>query len=317
MKKVLKIIGIILLIIVIAVIVLFLYIIRKPAAADEYWNTISSTSEIENKYNKPGPYTVLTKKYDAPQDDSDKADNFYEVWYPKEKGVYPLVVMVNGTGVPCNKYEAVFEHFAGYGYVIIGNNYGTNWNGKHASETLQFALDTVEISAMIDKDKIAVGGHSQGGMGTFNAITEYENGSLYKAAFALSPTNDDLAIGLKWGFHLGTNQEYAFRPEQIDIPVMIAAGTGSFDSNTVSPLQKMQEEYDSLKNDKIVFRRSDHIDHGAILYEVNGYVIAWLDYYLKNKAENAAVFYGENPEISYNERYQDVQSHCGTFHEWN
>ncbi len=308
MKKVLKIFGILLLIIVVTVFILLLYISRKPAVADEYWNDINSTSEVENKYNFLGRYTVITTKYDAPQDDSDKSDNFFQVWYPEEEGTYPLVVMVNGTGVPCSKYEAVFEHIASYGYVVIGNNYGTNWDGKHPSETLQFALDTKEISSMIDTDKIAIGGHSQGGMGTFNAITEYDNGALYKAAFSLSPTNDELAIGLNWGFNLGTDDAYAFRLTQIEIPMMIIAGTGSFDSETVSPLQKMQEEYDILTNDKVMFRRSDDVDHGAILYEANSYVIAWLDYYLKDDVENKTVFYGNEPEISTNERYQDFQS---------
>ena len=88
--------------------------------------------------------------------------------------------MVNGTGVPCNKYEAVFKHFASWGYIVVGNDYGTNWDGKHTSETLDFALNTKEIADMIDTDKIAVGGHSQGGMGAFNAINQYENGNRYK-----------------------------------------------------------------------------------------------------------------------------------------
>ncbi len=308
MKKVLKVILIILLIIILAVAALIIYSMKKPSAPTAYWEDIDTASEIERKYNALGSFTVESKRYDAPEDDRDKADNFYEVWYPTEAGTYPLVVLVNGTGVPCNKYEAVFEHIASYGYVVIGNNYGTNWDGLHASETLQFALDTDEISSMIDEDRIAIGGHSQGGMGTFNAITKYENGSLYKAAFSLSPTNDELAIALSWGFNLGTDEEYAFQLDQITIPMMIVAGTGTFDSETVSPLSKMQEEFDQLGGDKVMFRRADEVDHGQILYDVNGYVIAWLDYYLKDATENESVFYGDAPEVAGNVRYQDFES---------
>lgn len=308
MKKVLKIIGIILVIVILLIVGGFIYLSGKPAVPDNYWNKIKSGGKIEARYNSLGLYTVQTKKYDAPQDERDKDDNFYQVWYPSEEGTYPLVVMVNGTGVPCNKYEAVFQHIASYGYVVIGNNYGTNWDGKHASETMQFAMDTEEISSMIDTEKIAIGGHSQGGMGTFNALTEYENGFLYKAAFVLSPTNDELAIKLQWGFNLGNENEYAFRLNKIDIPVMIVAGTGKLDSETISPLEKMLSEYDNLTNDKVMFRRGDETDHGAILYEANGYVIAWLDYYLKGVTENESAFYGENAEISRNSRYQDFHS---------
>lgn len=198
-------------------------------------------------------------------------------------------------------------NIASWGYVVIGNDYGTNWDGKNASRTLDFALHTPEVNKWIDPDKISIGGHSQGGMGTFNAITEYDNGSLYKAAFSLSPTNNDLALGLQWGLGLGTAISYAYRLDKINIPIMIVAVTGPFDNDTVSPLIKMKETYNSLSGEKVMFRRADKIDHGNMLYESNGYVIAWLDYYLKGVNENGSAFYGESPEVSVNSRYQEFQ----------
>jgi len=307
-KKVLKIILIV--VVVLAALIgggLF-YMSRQPAAPDNYWTKIKTTAAIEAKYNAPGKHTVTSATYEAPDDIQDEDENFYQVWYPEDKGTYPLVVMVNGTGVPCTKYESVFEHIASWGYVVIGNNYGWNWDGFHASETLTFALETQEIASVIDTDKIAIGGHSQGGMGTFNAITMYDNGSLYKAAFSLSPTNEDLAISLDWKFALSAEEAYAYTIEDITIPMFLAAGTGHFDSETVSPLSSMQEEYKALSGDKVMCRRSDDTDHGAMLYETNGYVIAWLDYYLKDVSENVSAFYGDEAELKTNTRYQDVQS---------
>ena len=308
MKKTAIVICIVLFVLILLMIAGRIYLAKKPAVPDDYWENIKSNGKIEARYNSLGSYAVQTEKYDAPQDDRDREDNFYQIWYPSEEGKYPLVVIVNGTGVPCSKYEAVFRHIASYGYVVIGNNYGTNWDGLHASETLQFALDTDEIRSRIDAERIAIGGHSQGGMGTFNAITEYDNGSLYQAAFSLSPTNDDLAIQLRWGFHLDTEEEYAFRLNEINIPMMMVAGTGKLDRETISPLEEMKSEYDSLAGDKVMFRRSGDADHGVILYEANGYVIAWLDYYLKGVSANESAFYGENAEISGNARYQDFHS---------
>lgn len=216
--------------------------------------------------------------------------------------------MVNGTGVPCNKYEEVFKHFASWGYVVIGNDYGTNWDGKHPSETLDFALNTEEIANIIDIDKIAIGGHSQGGMGTFNAINEYENGNKYKALFSISPTSNELGIALQWGFNLDSDNAYAYKLDEIKIPTMLIAGTGKFDSEIVSPLSEMEKAYNELNVDKVMFRRSDNIDHSNMLYESNGYIIAWLDYYLKDIKENENVFFGENAEIKNNNRYQDFKS---------
>lgn len=308
MKKVLKIIVIGGIVIIVCLVGGFLYLVSKPSAPKNYWEQMSTEAQIESKYNSLGSYEIETKKYDAPKDETDKKDNFYQVWYPKEKGTYPLVVMVNGTGVPCNKYESVFEHFASWGYVVIGNNYGTNWDGKHPSETLDFALNNEEISSMIDTSKIAIGGHSQGGEGTFNAVNEYDNGKLYKVIFSISPTNQELGLALKWGFDLDTDGAYAYKLDEIEVPTMILAGTGSFDNDTVSPLEKMKNAYDELNVDKVMFRRSDNVDHGQMLYESNGYIIAWLDYYLKGKLENEKAFFGDSPEIENNSRYQDFKS---------
>ena len=308
MMKIFKVLLVIFFIIVLIFIVFFFILTRKQNAPRNYWEKISTDCAIEKRYHHLGDYEVEKKTYDAPKDEKDLNANHFVVWYPKKAGTYPLVVMVNGSGTPCNKYEAVFKHFASWGYVVIGNDYGTNWNGKHASETLDFAIHTKTIAEMIDPRKIAIGGHSQGGMGTFNAITEHENGRLYKVAFSLSPTNDDLAINLSWGFQLGNEKSYAFRLENIDIPMMIIAGTGPFDNDTVSPLQKMKEEYEAIHADKVMFRRGNNVDHGNILYDANGYVIAWLDLYLKNKQSNKNAFFTEQAEVKYNTRYQDFYS---------
>ena len=308
--RILKTIGIIFLAVLILVIIAVILLSLKPAVPGKYWDHIASNTsgEIEKKYNAMGEYDVTKDVYTAPDDERDKGDNHYVVWHPVNEGKYPLVIMVNGTGVPCDKYEDVFRHFASWGYVVIGNNYGTNWDGLHPSETLDFALHTAEVSAIFDPNRIAIGGHSQGGMGTFNAVTEYDNGRYYKVLFSLSPTNNDLALALQWGFHLNSDAPYAFRLENIDIPTLLAAGTGSFDNDTVSPLSEMEREFSNLHADKVMFRRSENIDHGDMLYQVNGYIIAWLDYYLKGTVENETAFFGKSPEIQENVRYQDFNS---------
>ena len=93
---------------------------------------------------------------------------------------------------------------------------------------------------------------------------------------------------------------------------MIIAGTGQFDSDTVTPLAELQEQYASLRGDKAAFRRADDVDHGNILYEANGYVIAWLDLYLKDQKDNENAFFGDHAEIRNNTRYQDFYSQKGT-----
>ena len=308
MKKVLKIMGIIIVVTILLIIILLICLSFKKSVPSKYWEKIETDGVIEEKYSKLGEYEVDSKRYDAPEStDEPGKKNFFEVWYPRDEGTYPLIVMINGTGVPCNKYDDVFKHIASFGYVVIGNNYATNWDGKHPSETLDFALNTEEIDNMIDREKIAVGGHSQGGMGTFNAITQYENGVMYDVAFSISPPNKELGIALNWGFGLNTENAYAYHLDKIKIPMMIMAGIGPFDSDTIIPFDKMQEYYSELNADKVMFRKSN-VDHGDMLYQANAYVIAWLDYYLKDISENRKAFFGDSPEINTNAHYQDFYS---------
>lgn len=75
---------------------------------------------------------------------------------------------------------------------------------------MDFALENKEVSEMIDVNRIGIGGHSQGGEGTFNAVLEQNNGNLYKVMFSLSPTNNNLAVALKWGYNLDTDNAYGY-----------------------------------------------------------------------------------------------------------
>jgi hypothetical protein len=50
-----------------------------------------------------------------------------KVYYPNEMILYPgkkypLVIMVNGTGVEYPKYEATFKHLSSWGIIVAGND---------------------------------------------------------------------------------------------------------------------------------------------------------------------------------------------------
>lgn len=38
--------------------------------------------------------------------------------------------MVNGTELPCNQYEPIFEHLASRGFIVIGNDNEAAGDGK-------------------------------------------------------------------------------------------------------------------------------------------------------------------------------------------
>ena len=301
------------------IVILLIYISKQNAVPKDYWNEQIIGGEIEEKYSKLGTYTVLSKEYDAPEKEitekGSETQRHFKVWYPEQEGTYPLVVMVNGTGVPYQKYEQLFEHLASWGFVVIGNDYTVSWDGKSASMALDFALETSEIAVMVDKDRIAVGGHSQGGGGTLNAITEYENSSLYSCAFALSPLSNTLGVSIGWCHNSGTDQAYTYDMSKVSVPILMFAGTGQWDAgneenpNGICPLSELTINYNNLPTDipAVIARRSG-TEHGDMLWRSDPYVTAWLMYWLYDDTYAGKAFWGENAEMAGNEYWQDFLS---------
>jgi len=101
-----------------------------------------------------------------------------KVYYPNEMVLYPgkkypLVVMVNGTGVEYPKYEATFKHLSSWGFIVAGNDDPSTADGNSAIKTSQYMLNLNNQRGSlffnkIDPEKIGISGHSQGGAGTFN-----------------------------------------------------------------------------------------------------------------------------------------------------
>ncbi len=291
-------------VIALAAIAVFL-LSRSPVVSADYVDDQAAGGSIEATYMAMGPYAVSSEVYDAEPEDGEERQ--YKVWHPVAEGSYPLVIMVNGTGVPFQRYEAIFEHLASWGFVVVGNDYETSWDGVATSKTLDFARSESDVSIWVDWAHVAVGGHSQGGEGTFNALADTIGSVECDCAFALSPTSNPLAVALGWSHQAGTEFEYGYDPTAVKAPMLLVAGTGSFDSETVSPLEEMASTFDSLGSEHAVMARLTNVDHGDVLWRSDGYVAAWLRYWLHGDETAGAAFYGDAPEIENNDRWQDVR----------
>ena len=313
MKRVLKVIGIILLVIILAVAPQFFIAGRKAAYQNEhYYENASPAGEIEKKYTAMGSLDVSYAEYRAEGEDFKK----YEIYYPTEmessSKQYPLAIMVNGTGVKASAYKEVFKHLASWGFIVAGNEDESSWDGNSSEATLDFLLKMNEDTHSIfyqhlDTDHIGIAGHSQGGVGVINAVTNQDNGDLYKAMWTASATHIDLANGLGWPYDVS----------KVTIPYMMAAGTGIADggdgvegSNNVgiAPLTSLQENFNAISDDVTkVMARETGKDHGDMLRYADGYMTAWFMYYLQNSEEAGTAFFGENAEILTNPNWQDVR----------
>ena len=301
MKKLLKIIGIIILIPIILIIVFLMILSLIPMAPNNYTKKVKTGGDIEAKYLAMGNHKVKKIKKDG----SETTKNYY-IYYPEElkenNKKYPIIVMLNGTGVLPKKYKAVFKHLASWGFVVVGNDDGSTGFGKSADETIDFIIAENENNNSIfynklDLDNIGITGHSQGGAGVFTAISIMEHRDRYKTAVALSPTHEETAHQFGWQYDL----------TKIDIPTLMIAGTnGDFETQAVIPIERMIEMYTKIPSSKVMLRRIG-AEHGQMLYSADGYVTAWFMWQLQGDEEAGKAFLGDNPEIITNSLYQDQQ----------
>ena len=83
------------------------------------------------------------------------------------------------------------------------------------------------------------------------------------------------------------------------------AGTkGSFEIETVSPIDALNTMYDKITAPKCLARKTGY-EHGHTSYIADGYTTAWFMWQLQDDSNAAKAFVGDNPEIVNNDLYQD------------
>ncbi|MGM9605875.1 MAG: alpha/beta hydrolase [Oscillospiraceae bacterium] len=306
MKKLIKVLFIILIVVIALLLLIFLFLFwasKQPSVKAKYYENVAVAGPLEQKYTGLGDYEVSYTEADAP----DEKIKTFKIWYPSElensTAAYPLVVMANGTGVPASKYEAVFEHLASWGFIVVGNEDGESWDGTSSAASLTYMLGLNEDSSSvffrkIDYSNIGIAGHSQGGAGAINAVTAQENGTCYTALYTASTTHLALSHELQWSYDVS----------DIKIPYFMTAGTGKSDAEMIAPLSSLEENYDLVSDDTIKLRaRRAGAEHGDMLPYADGYMTAWFMYLLRGDAEAGEIFRAENAEILSNSNWQDVE----------
>lgn len=316
MKRLWIAILVIALIIVVALIAGFFYLKSKFGVSgdtkirERYYEAFTSDAPLEMKYSLTGGYEVDCAE--IPCDHA--AIGKVRAWYPKElesgDRLWPMIVVVNASGTPAASYAPFFERLATWGFIVVGNEDPQAGNGETTSMTLDrmLALDGESVLyGKIDEDNIGIIGYSQGGAGAICAVTNFENGSRYKAMFTGSAAYPTLAKNMGWGYDAS----------KISIPYFMAAGTGkSDDSGTdpetsfggVAPLSSLIANYSRIADDVHKVRaRAAGAEHEQMLMRSDGYMTAWMRYYLQGDEEAGTVFFGEDAEILRNANWQDVE----------
>jgi len=277
---------------------------KSQSVPENYTETVKTGGSIEAKYLQNGTHDVEYFEYLAMM-----SFEKFEIYYPTDIASVeklPVVIFVNGTGVVGSKYTALQKHMASWGFITVATEEQNAWNGFSAEMSVRVLelLNTYQeegkenpFYGKVDMDRIGVTGHSQGGIGVINAITDQRHADIYKAAVMLSSTQTDGAKALLWDND----------PSLIHTPILMIGSTGQIDA-AITPLEAMEHTYSIIPDgvDKVMARRND-CDHGEMLYFGDGYVTAWFMYYLQGDEEAGNAFFGENAELVSNEKYQDVK----------
>ena len=317
MKKMTKILLVIILVLAAAGAGTYFYIKAQfPSGKDTditegYYKKFHSDAELEMKYSQLGEYDVAYTEMPSENESIAKIRFWYPAELEKNDNKYPVIMVVNASGTPAASYEPFFERLASWGFIVVGNEDPQTGTGETASITLDCVMNLPEdhpLYGRIDEDRIGIVGFSQGGAGALAAVSEYENGSTYKAIFTGSAAYRFMAGNFGWHYDVS----------KIHIPYFMAAGTGSTDDNGkadptkeyagVAPLSSLIENYNALPDSVAKVRgRATGAEHEDMLARSDGYMTAWMMYQLKGDPEAAKVFVGEDAEILHNDYWQDVE----------
>lgn len=295
--KILKCVVIVILAVILLLAILLFALSKRPFVPNNYTKTVETGGELEAKYLAMGQYEISHAETDAPEDWG-KFITYYPAELETKSRTYPVVVIVNGTGVYASKYPALFKHLASWGFIAIGNEDPSTCSGDSADATLSYLLEQNEnpdsvFYQKVDTAHIGITGHSQGGVGVFNAVATQPHGDLYTCAVSLSPTEMELADAI--GLH--------YEPDKMTVPTLLIAA----DTNDVITPEGAQKVYDAITVSKAMALRTD-MDHGKMLYSADGYITAWFLWYLQDDGNAANAFIGNSPELSVNPLYCNQQT---------
>ncbi len=295
--KILKCVVIVILAVILLLAILLFALSKRPFVPNNYTKTVETGGELEAKYLAMGQYEISHAETDAPEDWG-KFITYYPAELETKSRTYPVVVIVNGTGVYASKYPALFKHLASWGFIAIGNEDPSTCSGDSADATLSYLLEQNEnpdsvFYQKVDTAHIGITGHSQGGVGVFNAVATQPHGDLYTCAVSLSPTEMELADAI--GLH--------YEPDKMTVPTLLIAA----DTNDVITPEGAQKVYDAITVSKAMALRTG-MDHGKMLYSADGYITAWFLWYLQDDGNAANAFIGNSPELSVNPLYCNQQT---------
>ena len=271
----------------------------------DYYLTIEDKGQAEQRFRAYGMYKPV--KVTVSENNPAYGKFTYCAWYPdkmeQSDRTWPMVILLNGTGVSCDVDEPLYKHLASWGFIVIGNTdeqtragYSAQW-GLEIMENLARDKQSV-FYKKIDFKNIGIGGHSQGANGAVSALLKRETMPRFKTLVTISGVTPSLLEKLDM-------EKWDFNPGEISIPWFMVSGDGPIDRNVITPLSDMEKIFEKAST-FVVMGRRNIATHSDIQAESDAYVTAWFRWQLKNDFYAARVFMGADAEILRNSGWNHV-----------
>ncbi|MDO3649867.1 hypothetical protein Q3A91_23115 [Nocardia mangyaensis] len=286
---------------------------------------------IEATYYAPGPWAVAER---TGLDCCTSTGDSYDIWYPADLGeggvTHPVITWGNGTMADPQEYAHLLAHLASWGFVVIAADRTDTGTGIQLLDAVRYLTrensDANSIfGGKLDIDAVGATGHSQGGLGAFNALA--------RGAGAVSTA---VTLEMPMAVVCASLPTVDGQSACID-PTAVTAGSvllvnGSADG--ISPatqalppevigMQSMQAYYDALPADVPKARAAvvgaQHNDiqgqpHCTNLsctegvYRYLGYVTAWFMDHLRGDTRARGAFLADTGELLHNLYWSDQAS---------
>jgi len=155
---------------------------RDAAPTGNAWPSVTD-------FAAPGPFAIQRETNVGP-------DAAFDIVRPMQLGEegrkHPIISWNNGTRYQIDEYQALLDHWASHGFVVMGAHTNRTAGGavhKAAIDWLvaEDARAGSEYSGMLDLTKIGAAGHSQGGGATITAGADIPGPTGIVTSVALMP----------------------------------------------------------------------------------------------------------------------------------
>jgi dienelactone hydrolase len=236
----------------------------ETAQAGSAWPAVTDFAET-------GPFAIIHETNAGP-------DAAYDIVRPARLGEegrkHPIVSWNNGTVYQIDRYQALLDHWASHGFVVIGGHTNSTAGGAVHRAAIDWlvaenAREGSVYFGMLDLAKIGAAGHSQGGGATITAGAGIPGPSGIVTTMPLMPISS---------FERAHLAQHA-------ASMLIVSATEDERANRVAD-QALADVTTELVDAQFVGVHADAMHPG-----IHGATVAWLRYQLMGDLDAKAMFY--------------------------